>query len=109
MNFAHQTLLGRPPARREGVPCAARWEDLYGSSGFCQRTKNTKFKKKLNNVQEHNISKQVVFKCMNGAYLRAMLSTLVLLRMRCGCFVTEVEEGGGIADSVWTLERYIHI
>lgn len=31
-----------------------------------------------------------------------MLRTFVLLRMRCGCFDTEVEVGGGIADSVWT-------
>lgn len=33
-----------------------------------------------------------------------MLRTLVLLRMRCGCFDTEVEVGGGIEDSVWTLK-----
>lgn len=36
--------------------------------------------------------------------MRAMLRTLVLLRMRCGCFDTEVEVGGGMEDSVWTLE-----
>lgn len=39
------------------------------------------------------------------AYLRAMLRTLALLRMRCGCFDTEVEEEGGIADSVWTFKK----
>lgn len=36
--------------------------------------------------------------------MRAMLRTLVLLRMRCGGFDTEVEVGGGIEDSVWTLK-----
>ena len=33
-----------------------------------------------------------------------MLRTLVLFRIRCGCFDTEVEVGGGMEDSVWTLE-----
>lgn len=42
---------------------------------------------------------------MNGSYLRAMLKTLVLLRMRCGCLDTEVELRGGTADSVWTLKK----
>lgn len=34
-----------------------------------------------------------------------MLRTLVLLRMRCGCFDTEEEVGGGTEDNVWTLEK----
>lgn len=34
-----------------------------------------------------------------------MLRTLALLRMRCGCFDTEVEEEGGITDSVWTFKK----
>lgn len=41
----------------------------------------------------------------SGAYLRAMLKTLVLLRMRCGCFDTELEEEGGVEESVWTFEK----
>lgn len=43
-------------------------------------------------------------KDINGAYLLARFRTLLLLRMRCGCFATEAELGG-IDDSVWTLER----
>jgi len=38
-----------------------------------------------------------------------MLKTLVLLRMRCGCLDTEVEEGGEVEDSVWTLKRQEHL
>lgn len=34
-----------------------------------------------------------------------MLRTLVLFRMRGVCFDTEVGVGGGIEDSVWTLEN----
>lgn len=33
-----------------------------------------------------------------------MFKTLVLLRIR-GCFDIEVEEGGGIEERVWTLEK----
>lgn len=35
-----------------------------------------------------------------------MLRTLVLLRIRWGCFDTEVEDEGGIADSVWTFKPF---
>lgn len=35
-----------------------------------------------------------------------MLRTLVLLRIRCGCFDTEVEVGAGMEDSVWTFEKH---
>lgn len=38
------------------------------------------------------------------AYLRAMLKTLVLLRMRCGCFDSEGGEGEGSEDSVLTYK-----
>lgn len=35
-----------------------------------------------------------------------MLRTLVLLRIRCGCFDTDVEVGAGMEDSVWTFEKH---
>lgn len=42
-------------------------------------------------------------------YLRAMLSTLVLFRTRCGCLerVEEEEQAGegGMEESVWTLKH----
>lgn len=38
-------------------------------------------------------------------HLRAMLRTLVLLRMRCGCFEEEgEEEEAGMEESVWTFK-----
>lgn len=36
-----------------------------------------------------------------------MLRTFVLLRVRCGCFDTDVEDEGGVEDSVWTLEKKV--
>lgn len=38
---ALQTLLDQLPAGREGVPWAAGWEGLSGSSEFCQEEKQT--------------------------------------------------------------------
>lgn len=42
--------------------------------------------------------------CRKAADLRAMLRTLVLLRMRCGVFDTEAEEVVGGEDKVWTFK-----
>ena len=110
---AHQTLLGRPPAGRAEVPWAAGWEDLCGSSVFCCQAQvtnsiNQSTQRGYNNLKNclkvslaHTEWKQV----LNEAYLRAMLRTLVLLRMRGVCFDTEVGVVGGIEDSVWTLEN----